>query len=206
MPWDAGEQLLCGRAVDARGAWRGCGRQWPEGDALAGDRGKGRGWRPWPGGCGCTGTVGAARLPMVPCRRQKRRKPPCGGLPCPCGAKFWSGRRDLNPRLQPWQGCTLPLSYSRPFGRHAERGEAAVPSCGGRATLFGGGLSTTRCSFPAFSETPFLDAGRITAPQAGRGSIPPHAPTQSMGEDVFLASSGHGCSSRPFRNSTPWGP
>ena len=26
---------------------------------------------------------------------------------------IWSGRRDLNPRLQPWQGCTLPLSYSR---------------------------------------------------------------------------------------------
>ena len=25
----------------------------------------------------------------------------------------WSGRRDLNPRRQPWQGCTLPLSYSR---------------------------------------------------------------------------------------------
>jgi hypothetical protein len=25
----------------------------------------------------------------------------------------WSGRRDSNPRLQPWQGCTLPLSYSR---------------------------------------------------------------------------------------------
>ena len=25
----------------------------------------------------------------------------------------WSWRRDLNPRLQPWQGCTLPLSYSR---------------------------------------------------------------------------------------------
>ncbi len=26
----------------------------------------------------------------------------------------WSGRRDLNPRLRPWQGRTLPLSYSRP--------------------------------------------------------------------------------------------
>src|SRR5262245_62142131 len=26
----------------------------------------------------------------------------------------WSGKRDSNPRLQPWQGCTLPLSYSRP--------------------------------------------------------------------------------------------
>ncbi len=27
--------------------------------------------------------------------------------------KLWSGRRDLNPRLRPWQGRTLPLSYSR---------------------------------------------------------------------------------------------
>ena len=26
---------------------------------------------------------------------------------------FWSGRRDSNPRPQPWQGCALPLSYSR---------------------------------------------------------------------------------------------
>ncbi len=29
------------------------------------------------------------------------------------GQHFWSGRRDLNPRLRPWQGRTLPLSYSR---------------------------------------------------------------------------------------------
>src|SRR5271166_3596387 len=29
------------------------------------------------------------------------------------GDRFWSGRRDLNPRLRPWQGRTLPLSYSR---------------------------------------------------------------------------------------------
>ena len=28
----------------------------------------------------------------------------------------WSGRRDLNPRLRPWQGRTLPLSYSRSGG------------------------------------------------------------------------------------------
>jgi hypothetical protein len=32
-----------------------------------------------------------------------------------CRLCRWSGRRDLNPRLQPWQGCTLPLSYSRSF-------------------------------------------------------------------------------------------
>ena len=36
---------------------------------------------------------------------------PCGKKSPPGGG--WSGRRDLNPRLQPWQGCTLPLSYSR---------------------------------------------------------------------------------------------
>ena len=29
------------------------------------------------------------------------------------GKKGWSGRRDSNPRLRPWQGRTLPLSYSR---------------------------------------------------------------------------------------------
>jgi hypothetical protein len=27
--------------------------------------------------------------------------------------RLWSGKRDLNPRLRPWQGRTLPLSYSR---------------------------------------------------------------------------------------------
>jgi hypothetical protein len=26
---------------------------------------------------------------------------------------IWSGRRDSNPRPQPWQGCALPLSYTR---------------------------------------------------------------------------------------------
>jgi hypothetical protein len=25
----------------------------------------------------------------------------------------WSGKRGSNPQLQPWEGCTLPLSYSR---------------------------------------------------------------------------------------------
>ena len=33
-------------------------------------------------------------------------------LAMPPGRK-WSGKRDSNSRLQPWQGCTLPLSYSR---------------------------------------------------------------------------------------------
>ena len=36
---------------------------------------------------------------------------------------WWSGKRDLNPRLQPWQGCTLPLSYSRKRVEAASRFE-----------------------------------------------------------------------------------
>ena len=30
-----------------------------------------------------------------------------------CVGTDWSGRRDSNPRPQPWQGCALPLSYAR---------------------------------------------------------------------------------------------
>ena len=33
-------------------------------------------------------------------------------LACQAG-EGWSGKRDSNPRLRPWQGRTLPLSYSR---------------------------------------------------------------------------------------------
>jgi hypothetical protein len=33
----------------------------------------------------------------------------------------WSGKRDLNPRLRPWQGRTLPLSYSRVRTQGPER-------------------------------------------------------------------------------------
>ena len=33
--------------------------------------------------------------------------------PIGCLRKKWSGKRDSNPRLRPWQGRTLPLSYSR---------------------------------------------------------------------------------------------
>ncbi len=33
--------------------------------------------------------------------------------PCLHLAMLWSGRRDSDPRLSPWQGDTLPLSHSR---------------------------------------------------------------------------------------------
>jgi hypothetical protein len=41
--------------------------------------------------------------------------------------KDWSGKRDLNPRLRPWQGRTLPLSYSRIQGTRMIIFEARAP-------------------------------------------------------------------------------
>ena len=43
-----------------------------------------------------------------------------------CANAPWSGKRDLNPRLQPWQGCTLPLSYSRKEVENGERTAATA--------------------------------------------------------------------------------
>ena len=42
-----------------------------------------------------------------------RSGPSKKGQPFRVGLLVESGRRDLNSRRQPWQGCTLPLSYSR---------------------------------------------------------------------------------------------
>ena len=36
----------------------------------------------------------------------------CSATPA-CHIENWSGRRDSNPRPQPWQGCILPLNYFR---------------------------------------------------------------------------------------------
>jgi hypothetical protein len=45
------------------------------------------------------------------------------------GDNFWSGRRDLNPRLRPWQGRTLPLSYSRSINNLNPKARIDVPVC-----------------------------------------------------------------------------
>ena len=61
-----------------------------------------------------------------------RREPPRSGGPSaqrggegsgapPSEVQYWSGKRDSNPRLRPWQGRTLPLSYSRPPGASERR-------------------------------------------------------------------------------------
>ena len=42
--------------------------------------------------------------------------------------KDWSGKRDSNPRLRPWQGRTLPLSYSRPPTHHTSPRAARISS------------------------------------------------------------------------------
>ena len=67
------------------------------------------------GGGGYPSVVGYCRLraettpPPLPHKWRKARTGRCGRRIC----GSWSGKRGLNPRPQPWQGCALPLSYSR---------------------------------------------------------------------------------------------
>ena len=61
--------------------------------------------------------------------RLDSKKPPGGGF---CSSSLtweeWSGRRDSNPRPQPWQGCALPLSYTRaPWRLKRRRGGSCAP-------------------------------------------------------------------------------
>ena len=74
----------------------------------------------------------------------------------------WSGRRDSNPRPQPWQGCALPLSYTRirkrvrrprPQPSYAKERQAWQPLAGPRQELAGGRIRSmgtrSRRSTPA---------------------------------------------------------
>ena len=45
--------------------------------------------------------------------------------PGPDNSERWSGRWDSNPRPQPWQGCALPLSYTRIQRREGKAAAAA---------------------------------------------------------------------------------
>ncbi len=73
----------------------------------------------------------------------------------------WSGKRDSNPRLRPWQGRTLPLSYSRPPTR------AAAPHSGSAAVWKPQSYhSASRLSkATAASKPPCLERARLTTPR-----------------------------------------
>src|SRR2546425_755152 len=79
---------------------------------------------------------GFADLCLTAWLRRRPENPECGTVrtwsgPAPGGGRptDWSGKRESNPRLQPWQGCTLPLSYSRsrPGAPGARRYYRAIP-------------------------------------------------------------------------------
>ena len=50
----------------------------------------------------------------------EKRMPLAGGIRyrIDLSLEVWSGRGDSNPRPQPWQGCALPLSYTRISSNH----------------------------------------------------------------------------------------
>ena len=99
----------------------------------------------WPRGLQCPTSRMTAMLVLQSCRpegtrgaarsnpRVKRARPVRQG---PWRHKeFWSGKRDSNPRLRPWQGRTLPLSYSRPLPNHEFTTKASAGGTGRSAPV-----------------------------------------------------------------------
>ena len=94
----------------------------------------------------------------------------------------WSGKRDSNPRLRPWQGRTLPLSYSRPRSNantqryHRDRSgfktdparTSPVPAPATPARRPAGARGSTTRPTGATGSRPGPPAQRLVAP-AGRG-------------------------------------
>ncbi len=87
--------------TDRAGRKRGT-RRAPTGNGRSGGAGRNR-----------TGDRGFADLGLTTWLPRRLCAKPSRNARAP---KLWSGRRDLNPRLRPWQGRTLPLSYSRSAG------------------------------------------------------------------------------------------
>src|SRR5229473_4338083 len=55
------------------------------------------------------------------------RKSDCSPVGLLCADTFWSGRRDSNPRHQPWQGCTLPAELlPQPRDYNCRSGDAKL--------------------------------------------------------------------------------
>ena len=96
------------------------------------------------------------------------RAPRSAGRPLGCSApqrfKKWSGKRDSNPRLRPWQGRTLPLSYSR--SRLSQKGKNTKDT----ATVQGRQPNdrTPVAGLKARGTKERADRGSITCPRAGR--------------------------------------
>src|SRR5215207_10995921 len=87
---------------------------------------------------------------------------------------FRSGRRDLNPRLRPWQGRTLPLSYSRvsvrilPIRTPLSSGPTAGLFAGGTAggchlTRAGGWRKLSRAGHPPAPTSKHKPRGKSSA-------------------------------------------
>src|SRR6059036_2923228 len=122
---------------------------------------------------------GFADLCLTAWLRRRPENPECGTVrtwsgPAPGGGRptDWSGKRDSNPRLQPWQGCTLPLSYSRQIAPKPERPREYT----GRIAR----LSRSRQPEPQAqrpqSQAPQGDGHRTRRPRAprGRGAVRGH--------------------------------
>src|SRR5271166_4623362 len=77
------------------------------------------------------------------------------------GRNLWSGRRGSNPRLRPWQGRTLPLSYSRLFSHSTALAYLLTIHCTRTCTRSSSGCSFLSMPLPIPEERFFLWRARI---------------------------------------------
>jgi hypothetical protein len=121
--------------------------------------------------CGDNSAEGRRRVSFAglrsACAATRLRPTTLTGLPTEArdASEGWSGKRDSNPRLRPWQGRTLPLSYSR------SRRNLSVTH--GFRTRQPGRACRGVQSFPLKPEATVGRTPEATPPRTGRPGRPP---------------------------------
>ncbi len=109
-----------------------------------------------------------------------------------CGIylEIWSGRRDSNPRPQPWQGCALPLSYARsalvlpagPAGRENPVRSLGNPKAGNPKTDQPTGCRLQARTIPSHDSDASISFDKITVwPGASTGPVKAVKPLGNLG-------------------------
>ena len=128
--------------------------------------------------------------------------PPAGGRE---QKERWSGKRDSNPRLRPWQGRTLPLSYSRSRRRRGDRttavrGLANTRTLGFRSKyLRGEGVLGHLDAWLPFLK---VDGHRVEAARSIRPA-PSHEPVKRDPHDLLLLTISDRCQTAAVPIASP---
>jgi hypothetical protein len=118
---------------------------------------------------------------------------PLAGVHGVPGDQEWSGKRDSNPRLRPWQGRTLPLSYSRSQSTPQSTQQAVGRATTGRRrrplASFGARPGDDRPKGKVGSSRRTRSRSPHQRPRARRPARPIGVPARTMGPTLQARSS-----------------